>query len=554
MLELIKVQDYTGLVVFADYVSTTEYRSAAEHRLCNQLSAVVKKYPFPKGLVIFDPRKKALETFLASERKCKRVNMRFRLFDTLRSPHELALSKARSWIRYVLGDLNLSDIWDHCDFGPGASIGTHGNATNQARKLLAEDWSVSPSAYYYAMGCLKQDGIVRELLSRVPGRPYFSFDNDTFNKGFASKARLVDYNKISFVPKTAKTERTIAVEPLLNGYIQKGVDVLMRSRLKRVGIDLKDQTLNQGLALFGSIPGEPDPYVTIDLSSASDSISRELCRNLLPPDWFAFLDQIRSHNFLLNGVVKPYEKFVTMGNGFCFPLETLIFASLCHVAYVESNSLADFSVYGDDIIVRSRVADRVLQLLEVCGFKANTDKTFLSGPFRESCGADWFEGVDVRPINLDYAFDSVENIFKFCNIVRSKDAWECIFYEVLEFLESLIPQDLFFVRPFKGNVDTALEVPFDIFLSSKFSRWHKSSQCWSWFEIQKSSYPDNPVKKFAGYDLALMRGALTGSQSLTPFAERRKTCTKVRRVSHGGGWSLYVPGCLFSRTSDPLLL
>jgi hypothetical protein len=362
---------------------------------------------------------------------------------------------------------------------------------------------------------------------------------------------MVDHNKIAFVPKTVKTERTIAVEPLLNGYVQKGIDVFLRKRLKRVGIDLEDQSLNQGLARFGSIQDlDADPYVTIDLSSASDSISIGLCRNLLPPDWFDFLNQIRSKHYLIEGRIAPYEKFVSMGNGFCFPLETLIFASLCHVAYREISKPDDFSVYGDDIIVRRSVADRVLSLLQVCGFEANRNKTFIQGPFRESCGADWFNGEDVRPITLDFAFDSLESIFKFCNIAGQKPSIKAILEEGVDFLRSLVPHSLNFVRPYKGQPDSAFEVPIDEFMLSPFSRYNRELQSWSWLELVHKPVRDSSVRAITGYNVALMRGALRGVSSSSPFTFRRKTSTKLRRVSYNGGWSLYLPGVLFSRQGD----
>lgn len=542
LLSRLEKADWGGLVEVADCISSNAFLTAAEHRLCNQFSALIRKYPFPPGSVSFDPRAKAMNSFVKSERKCKLINRKFLLYRNLRSPHENALSRARSWIAYVLGDLKLQDVYDLCEFGPGASIGIHGNATNMGRKILSHSWSVSPSAYYYARAALKCDPLMWELLLKEGTHgPHFCYDIDLFNEAFDRKASIVNYNKLAFVPKTVKTERTIAVEPLLNGYLQKGLDLLMRKRLKRVGIDLNDQTLNQGLAQFGSLIGETDPYATIDLSSASDSISTELCRFLLPPDWFDFMNSTRSRSYLLDKVEKPYEKFTTMGNGFCFPLETLIFASLCNVAYQESFRKPDFTVYGDDIIVRSSVAPRVLELLRVCGFTANPNKTFLQGPFRESCGSDWFEGEDVRPINLDYAFDSIENIFKFCNLARSKASWEAILSEGLEFLESLIPPELLFTRPYKGNVDSALEVPFDKFLSSPFSKWNREIQSWSWLEIKTNAFEDFRLKRFAGYDVALMRSALMGALSSTPFAERRKTRTKVKRVAYSPGLSLFLP-------------
>lgn len=540
-LEFVKNENWTGLVEYADLLSSTEYSTAGEHRLCNQIAAVIRKYPWPEGSVCFDPEKTAREKFYKSERKCARVNRRFSLFRSLRSPHEMALQGARSYISYVLGDVKLSSIWDDCGFGDGASIGVGGNATNNARKLLSKGWSVTPGAFVYARAALKVDIHAFELLCQEPDANHFSVDPDLFNRRFGEKARIIDYNNITFVPKTAKTLRTIAVEPLLNGYVQKGVDMFMRKRLLRVGIDLSDQTKNQRLAREGSLRDLADPYVTIDLSSASDSVATELCRDLLPPDWFDLMNQLRSQSYKLDGRVVPFEKFVTMGNGFCFPLETLIFASLCNVAYTECRLPPDFTVYGDDIIVRQSVANRVLKLLSVCGFTVNRDKTFLSGPFRESCGSDWFEGDDVRPINLDYAFDSIESVFKFCNLSASKDAWSAFFCQANEYLVSLVPPELMFTRPYKGNVDTALEVPMDCFLASPFSRWKRSTQSWSWLEIRKSASPDEGLVRLQGYETILMRGATMGAESSLPFAERYKARTKIARVSYQGGWSLFLP-------------
>jgi hypothetical protein len=532
---------WTELVDLADAALLTEYRAADEHRLVHQLAAVIRKYPYPKGSVACDPKGKALKLFLTSEHRCSLVNRRFSLYEKCRSPHEKALVMARSWISHTLGDLRLPEIWDGCSFGPGASVGVAGNATNMARKLLSNVWTVTPGAYYYARSALIGDFLAMELLNTAPGRQQFSLDHELFNQKFKDKTSLIDYNKLTFVPKTAKIDRTIAVEPLLNGFVQKGVDLFMRKRLKRVGIDLNDQTRNQILARKGSERGESDPYVTIDLSSASDSISIGLCRYMLPPEWFDFLSQIRSRCYMLNGNISVYHKFTTMGNGFCFPLETLLFASICHTAYSEKSLKDDFSVYGDDIIVRQSVATRVLDLLRICGFQVNSNKTCLFGPFRESCGADWFEGEDVRPLNLDYAFDSLQNIIKFCNLARSKGTWEGIFYQSLQYLESLIPSELFFCRPFTGQVDTALEVPLDVFMASSFSRFDKFYQTWSWVELITSARPDVLVKRVAGYNVALMRGAVTGCRSQVPFAERRNTRTKIRRIAYCGASSTFLP-------------
>jgi hypothetical protein len=541
-LEALRLQDWNRLLNWADGLVNTVYSSPHEHRVYHQFAALIRKYPFPQGTVNTDPEGEAIKRFLASERKCHRINQRFICYRKVRSPHERVLSRARDFVSYVLGDFSLDEVWDECAFGAGASLGIHGNCTNLARKLTSVDWTVSTGAYQLARSALKLDIHVWETLNkRTPTEPFFSLDPELFNYNFGKRAKLVEHNKISFVPKDAKLHRSIAVEPLLNGYLQKGVDVIMRKRLKRIGIDLSDQSRNQIWARKGSEMNGTGGLATIDLSSASDSISIELCRYLLPPEWFYLLNQLRSHSYELKGKVFPYSKFTSMGNGFCFPLETLLFAALCHAAHDEGQPMTKFLVYGDDIIVESHVYESLISLLGICGFSVNKKKTFNTGPFRESCGADWFSGEDVRPIILDYPFDSFESVAKFCNGSKSKDSWNAIFDTAREFLSSLIPRSLYLCRPYKGNVDTAFEVPWDTFLASPFSRFHPSGCSWSWLELVRSPTPDSRVRMHAGYSIALMAGALRGAKSSCPFAERYSSRTKVRRIGYSGATSLFLP-------------
>jgi len=542
---LLRAKKFSEMVVFADSIVEQSYPTATEHFVANQLAALIRKYPFPSSVCQFGAREEAIRKFKYAEHRCKRINARFRAFKR-RDPNSYILAKACNWVRYVLGPLpDLVDIYGLCGWGPGASVGVHGNATNSARKLLSERWTVSPGAYYLSRSAMIRDQHIIELLLKPDNARFFSLDPDAFYKAFESRARVVNYNKIAFVPKTARVERTIAVEPLLNGFLQKGIDLYMRKRLKRVGHNLQDQGLNQDKAREGSIPDVPDPYVTIDLSSASDSVAIEFVRYMLPPEWFDLLNSLRSRDYLLLGKEFTYHKFVSMGNGFCFPLETLLFASLCAATYDELSLKHDFVVYGDDIIIRQSAATRLLEILGVCGFKVNRNKTFLQGPFRESCGADWYEGKDVRPITLDYAFDSVENIFKFCNLVRQKEMSATFFYEHLKFLEELVPPKLRFVRPYKGDVATALTVPLDTFMCSPHASYDRKTMCWSWFELVRAGKPDKQVYRMQGYDVALIKAALTGSPSSLPFAERRNTRTKIRRVFNGGGQNTSLPEEIF---------
>jgi hypothetical protein len=93
------------------------------------------------------------------------------------------------------------------------------------------------------------------------------------------------------------------------------------------------------------------------------------------------------------------EMFSSMGNGYTFPLESLLFFSVVE-ALVLAEQLHLCSVYGDDIIVPQDRASDVIEALNFLGFKVNIKKSFLAGSFFESCGTDWFKGQEVRPFFL----------------------------------------------------------------------------------------------------------------------------------------------------------
>jgi hypothetical protein len=528
-------RDFENLIRFADSFGMQKQHTAWESYRASQFAALVKKYPFPDPTLKPKAKARAMDKFYEAERLCRRYNLKFRTELTSGSRRVSGQThKMRAWIRRVIGDEpNLTSIYAKCAFGPGASIGV-GYATNLGRKLLAEKWSVTPSALPYALAALSTDQHFFELLQPERGA-FVNLDPELFKRKVRAKLDIVCYNKVVTVPKTSLVDRTIAVEPLLNGYLQKGIDVFMRLCLKKVGIDLTDQSRNQRLAYLGSLPDAADPFVTIDLSSASDTISLGVARLLLPAGWFHFLDAIRSpaYKFEDREVVR-YNKFVSMGNGFCFPLETLIFASVCSL-YSKPD---DFAVYGDDIVCRQSVAERVLKTLWRFGFRHNADKTFLQGPFRESCGADWFAGVNVRPLTLDYELDKLSALIKFHNLTRTlnenvRDA----FSGVRDWILESIPQQMRFERPYEGSVQGAFTVELDRFQSSPYATWDRDIQGWQWLELTDVGVGDTALPNGVAYQTALMMAALRGSPSSKPFALRRKTRQSIRRMSYAGACS-----------------
>lgn len=232
--------------------------------------------------------------------------------------------------------------------------------------------------------------------------------------------------RLSLVPKTLKTPRTIAVEPVAMQYAQQ----LVSSRLiASMGqsyltkhIRFNDQSVNNRLAKEGS---HGKGLSTIDLSEASDRISVALVREIVRVNSVLRrqLMAVRSTRVSIRGgkeenlrdldfgssPIFRLRKFSTSGSAVTFPVETLVFFTLALSAIVEAtgphrNLMAaihryatDVSVFGDDIVVPDAYCNAVCDHLESFGLKVNRGKTFSKGSFRESCGGDYYLGHDVTP-------------------------------------------------------------------------------------------------------------------------------------------------------------
>jgi hypothetical protein len=325
----------------------------------------------------------------------------------------------------------------------------------------------------------------------------------------------------------------------MNGFFQKGIDQVMRRKLLKRGIDLSDQSLNQRMARLGSLDDSEDGFVTLDLKGASNSVSAKSVRYLFPPDWYRLLDNTRSPAMNYKNVVKRYEMLCSMGNGFCFPVETIIFAAICHACGCGVAG-KDFMVYGDDIIVRKKFADMVIRVLKHYGFSLNMDKSFVGGPFRESCGADWFGGLDVRPFTLDYALDSVQNIFKFCNLTQRSEAVSRFFSPVRSMITHALSPQFRFFRPIRGNVDTGIDSLGDEHLTTDNCKFLRTSNSWKWRTLIFTPLTDHVCIEEYRSEPWLMGIALRGTMSvprghhigLPNVVYRRKTRSEVAWESY----------------------
>jgi hypothetical protein len=228
---------------------------------------------------------------------------------------------------------------------------------------------------------------------------------------------VVRVSRTIFVPKTYSKLRVISMEPVTLQYWQQSImkrlyNFISTHRYLKHAIKLEDQTYNQNMARRGSLE---DNLSTIDLSAASDSVKWTLVKRIFAKTpLLKWLYATRSNQTKLpDGSVIEMQKFAPMGSALCFPIQCLIFAAV--IEYVTqrcctaNGDYPGYAVYGDDMVVAKGVTDEVIEALQSLGFLVNRDKTFTSGPFRESCGKDYHNGNDVSSIyfrfNVKHNFD-----------------------------------------------------------------------------------------------------------------------------------------------------
>jgi len=350
----------------------------------------------------------AFAKFFKYEELCRETNNRFRrpMLDPLNDGSNVWLLNAvKRKVSVILGDFSPEEFVDEANWGPGVSTLVKGERVSAINKFHEER------------------GITRDLYSLVSGWfsvAYPSWDRSLTHLHGENYFLSQVGNSIVTVPKNSKTDRVIAIEPGINLWFQKSIGSMIRRRLRRFGIDLNSQQRNQELARIGSLDAS---LATVDFSSASDSIALEVVREVLPPRWFQLLDACRSKFGTLDSGPIKWEKFSSMGNGFTFELESLIFyaaAWACQEYLLEQGHDAHgpISVFGDDVIIPNVAFDLFSSFSTFLGFKVNPDKSYHQGYFRESCGSYYYKGVDCKPLFLKEKLGEIESLYKLANGLR----------------------------------------------------------------------------------------------------------------------------------------
>lgn len=349
-----------------------------------QVTSLFKKFSFSQDLLtpkelLEDSKRK----FLANQERL----MTFRI-PTDEPLVRDVLSRARGWAERILGDFDPVEICERATFGKKSSVGVSMREACEGARLEApisgSDDHIDWFRHYYG----------------VWNRPALKYAESTAARGNTPLFQSVDVLEAVLVPKTWKSLRMIMPNSTLGTLYSSGLGRTLEDRLRAFGFDIKHlQEVHRVLAKIGSETGS---LVTADQSMASDNITEQLVREIMPWRWANALCFGRISRISLYGETIDSPTFATMGIGFTFPLQTLLFLVLL-LAIRDIKGLDEatvVSVFGDDLVYATEMHPLVVDVFPKLGLVLNLDKTFAEGNFRESCGGDYYRGVDVRPFLL----------------------------------------------------------------------------------------------------------------------------------------------------------
>lgn len=432
------------------------YRDAESYWKDNLVTEFLRKCDLPTDV---DKEAAAKATFLECERQCAATNARLARYlphRLLIEPEDLPvydfINRWRKEVKNVLGNLPM-DLTPR--FSSGATYADTGLYITTPDKM-----SSIPTIYSSSECLLPLWGETAWSRALVKERPW------------QSRPRVERGNIFFCVPKDGTKFRGCCKEASIPISYQLDVGRVMKTRLPRIGIELRDgKDRHMMLAQRASVRGDT---ATLDQSNASDTVARVLVQLLLPADWYELLDSLRATHTRMDGRWYRLEKFSSMGNGFTFELETILFATLARTVVASEGGDPDLVwCYGDDLIVPAAHALSVMSALRMFGFTPNMKKTFIEGPFRESCGGDYFDGTPVRAHYVERLPDEPQHWISLANGLRrvaladcgNIPRWDVVRSAWLLCLE-LIPSD---IRRCRGP--SHLE---DVVIHDDPSRW-----CWA---------------------------------------------------------------------------
>lgn len=306
------------------------------------------------------------------------------------------LLRARALMHSILGDITQDEWFLECKNSGGSSIGVPFYDTSIEKKFTLP-LSTTERAKTMFNHYLAFDNTLKDSIQKMNGP-------------ITGWYKVLHGSRASTVEKNDSIRRMICIEPVVNMYLQQGLMSVFYRRMKVIGLDV--ETLPSEHKVRAKTSSLTSREATIDWSSASDCVSTELLRYILPPKWFYCIDICRSPSTEINGEVVDLNMFSTMGNAVTFPLETLVFFVFAHAVMLSSDihnnslfpewdRLKEVSVFGDDCILPTEHASDFIEAMTDVGFLINTEKSYFGNEqFRESCGGDYLAWTNVRPFYI----------------------------------------------------------------------------------------------------------------------------------------------------------
>lgn len=365
------------------------------------------------------------------------------------------VQKARTIIKEILRDYNVEEHYALCYFGKRSSVGVP--YRDSYLDVKAETLTGSNAQIDWWRDYVETDALLKSACS--------------------ADCKPVDSLTITTVPKSWKARRTVMKNTTLGALFTGGLGKLMVKRLDEYGYENDLTSLGRRSEYHRSLMRKLSisrSHATGDLSSASDSFTYELVNRLFPREWVRAMNlgRIRIMKDDVTDSFTRMSSFMTMGIGFTFPAQTIAFYAVLEAIRRELNQPGFVSVFGDDLIYPRTIHPYVSVVLTDLGFILNKEKTYVDEYYRESCGSDFYAGLDVRPFSPEGSFVELSGVQALAYLYKVYNGWlrrwdtgdipnvlSYILDEILRFTERIhqVPKDypdyagIKLVSPIFGN-------------------------------------------------------------------------------------------------------
>ena len=352
------------------------YQDRYRHKCQYQLESFFKRYQFANDkftdqqLVDLSLRK-----FLETQ---ERIATPLPL--TLRG--KMVLKEARLIAKSILGHYDKSEHVHACRFAKEACVG-HTRRYSYLDRKLQGPITGSHEHIKFLEDAANDDPMLAGMVGKATKTP-------------------VDRLILTFVPKSFKSKRAVMPDTLAGSFYSSGLGRIIEKRLRSYGLDIR--RLQQRHGILARESSKHGRLATADLSSASDSLTLELLKRMLPREWYRAVVYGRVSKCKFGNSTLKLESTCTMGLGHTFPLQTLVFYCLLRaIGNLVGKAHCVISVYGDDLIYDTTLHRYVEQIFPELHLILNKEKTYATRAelFRESCGSDYYLGCDVRPASIE---------------------------------------------------------------------------------------------------------------------------------------------------------